>query len=135
MLVVKTLQELIELSQKKLLKPDIYRYLKNHLTEIRKCLEPYIDKTEPFSLEESGPFYILQSGDDLHSLESAGLNSCDDGMFGAIPEEIRKLRLDSATWYEIAITYNNDYLAYFYLNPENFKPDSQSLNQFIIKYQ
>lgn len=112
---------------------EILEFLKKRFSQIENAMRPYIVEKEQFTLAPNGPFYILEKGDVLTNLESAGLNACDKGLFGTIPEFINLIPY-TRCWYEIGIIYNNDYMPYFYINTALFPQHSKELNHFLKRY-
>ncbi len=121
MITITSLNILLNQDNQSRIKRELHAHLKQMIINIHKAMLPYLDKIPlyRFSLHDSGPLYILEPGDAINDLHEVGLNACDQGLFGCIPETVRKLRFDGSNWFEIAITYNNDYMPFFYLNPDN----------------
>lgn len=92
MRVIKTLGDIGLLRAAGTIEPQLLDEAAGMLAEIHGGLEEAAS-LEEFSLKDHGPIVILESGDNLRDLEEIGLNACDDGLLGAVPEWASLLEL------------------------------------------
>ena len=94
-------------------------YLQARFSELKKCLSG--DEEKEFNLQKFGYMVILEKSDDLRNLSEAGLNICDNGLFGDVPEKVCLIEIPGFSFYEIQTVYNNDYTMQFYLAAGEFE--------------
>ncbi|WDM22286.1 hypothetical protein [Paenibacillus polymyxa] len=84
------------------------KHIQEYFAQLRNSLH---DQDDPyFSLQPSGPIFILEAGDNLHDLSLVGFRREDDGLFGSYPEYVELFDLGSIQIYKIAVMNTNDYI-------------------------
>jgi len=86
--------------------------LTEHITGFFRQLEAELadDEESAFRLDQHGPIVLLEMGDDLRSLNFAGL-SCESGeFFRRAVEFVEKLDLGEVQAYRLAAMLDNDFV-------------------------
>lgn len=133
---IKTLSDLKTLQSEQNKPNPLPRLLLQHLEDsFNQLYEALSDGelVESFSLEDYGYFVILYPSDNLRDLRELGLNPETNGLLGSWPEYVEKLHLnDGSIWCKIAILYDNDYMMFFFLQPEDYDDEIQQwLENFV----
>ncbi|AET58448.1 hypothetical protein HPL003_08425 [Paenibacillus terrae HPL-003] len=84
------------------------KHIQEYFTQLR---DSFHNKDDPyFSLQPSGPIFILEAGDNLHDLSLVGFRREEDGLFGSCPEYVELYDLSNTQIYKIAVMNTNDYI-------------------------
>ncbi|MGM0601636.1 MAG: hypothetical protein ACQETH_17630 [Candidatus Rifleibacteriota bacterium] len=95
---------------------DLCSFLKQRLKELRYALlDAGMEAYEVTTLREFGYPVLIEPNDDLFDMEKIGLNKCDGGFFGCIPEVIEKLNFSNSSFYSVSVAYNNSFMLEFLL--------------------
>lgn len=114
--------------------PVFAEYLQARFNELKKCLEEFFEDEGEFNLKEFGHMVVLQKSDNLRDLSEVGLNACDNGFFGSIPEVVEEIEMPSFTVYQVSDCYNNDYMMLFYLPKGEFEAIYPELSDYFTKH-
>ncbi|KAF6627795.1 hypothetical protein [Paenibacillus polymyxa] len=107
MRIIQTQQDIDSL-QHSSLSPSFLKHIQEYFTQFRNSFH---DQDDPyFSLQPSGPIFILEAGDNLHDLTLVGFRREDDGLFGICPEYVELYDLGNTQIYKIAVMNTNDYI-------------------------
>lgn len=109
-------------------------YLQARFNELKKCLNEFFEEDGEFNLKEFGHMVVLEKSDDLRNLSEVGLNACDQGLFGDVPEEVCLIEGPDFSLYEIQTAYSNDYMMQFYLPVGVFEDLYPELKVYLKKW-
>ena len=103
----------------------IFVYIRKLFLHLHKCLEPQ-QPVHLFDLSELGYIVVLESGDDIRNLKEIGLSPEENGLLGAVPEAVTAKKLDDGQeFFQIELIFNNEYMMYLLLFPEDFDKEIQ----------
>lgn len=109
-------------------------YLEARFNELKICLEDHFDGEGEFNLKEFGHLVVLSPvTDNLNDLREVGLNSEENGLFGAIPEVVEEIIMPGFVAYQISIVYTNSYMMIFYLAKHEVE-NCPEFQEFLIKH-
>ena len=109
-------------------------YLQARFNELKKCLEEFFEEEGEFNLKEFGHMVILEKSDDLRNLSEVGLNACEQGLFGDVPEAVCLIECPDFSLYEVQTAYNNDYMMQFYLPVGEFEDLYPEFKAYLKKW-
>ncbi|MBO9600233.1 MAG: hypothetical protein J7559_20750 [Cohnella sp.] len=84
---------------------EYFRQLEIELADDEECL---------FRLDQHGPIVLLEAGDDIRSLNLAGLGSESDEVLRSAVEFVEKLDLGEVQAYRLAALLDNDFVVTFF---------------------
>lgn len=109
MRIIKTMGDIRLLKAAGALEPQLLDQAKRLLADIHAGLET-ATSIEEFTLRDTGPIVVIESGDNVRDLEEIGLNACDDGLLGAVPEWAELMELTGGLKvYNILVVLNDGY--------------------------
>lgn len=82
------------------------------------------------SLDDHGPIFLLEPGDNTRGLAPAGIPSHIGGLLGVIPEYVEEVNLDGEIFWKALVVLGNSYAPTYWI-PVGMDPE---LDQHLIKY-
>lgn len=93
---------------------DLLEALRENLVQnIAYLLELEPDEEE--SLEDHGPIFVLERGDNLKSIPAANLQARRGGLIKVIPEYVEEITLPCEEYWKALIIYNDSYAPTFWI--------------------
>mgnify|MGYP001211802903 CR=1 FL=1 len=124
MKVIQTFKDIGKLKQQGTQK-FLREYVQQLFFHLHKALEPRMP-AHLFDLKDYGYIAVLEAGDDIRNLSEIGLSAENDGLLGTVPEAVTaKILIDRRVLYQAEILYNNEYMMYVLLFPEDFDKQVQ----------
>ena len=119
MRTITKLSQLKNLKQENQYPPELIEHLEETFYHIFEQLAETGETLKDFSLEEHGPIYLHDDGDDLGDLSSVGLNPSENGLLGSHPESVTRKHFGPEVWFEILLVLNNEYCIILLVNEAN----------------
>jgi|GEM_PF-1203079 len=82
------------------------------------------------SLEDHGPIFFLEPGDNTRGMVLAGIPSRIGGLLGVIPEYVEEVTIDSKIYWKVLVVIGNSYAPTYWI-PVGMDPE---LDQHLSKY-
>ena len=82
------------------------------------------------SLEDHGPIFLLEPGDNPKGMAPAGIPSHIGGLLGVIPEYVEEVNLDGKTFWKALVVLGNSYAPTYWV-PIGMDPE---VDQHLAKY-
>ncbi|KAF0194363.1 MAG: Uncharacterized protein FD169_1832 [Bacillota bacterium] len=87
--------------------------------------------TDEVNLEDHGPIFLLEPGDNTRGMAPAGIPSHIGGLLGVIPEYVEEVTLDSKIFWKVLVVLGNSYAPTYWI-PVGMDPElDQHLNKYL----
>lgn len=128
MRIVCTDKDLKLLEQHNALHPSQLSALRNNLAQnLSWICEAILDE---MSLEDHGPIFLLEPGDNTRGMAPAGLPVRIGGLLGVIPEYVEEVELDSTLFWKALVVLTNGYAPTYWV-PVGMDPE---VDQHLANY-
>ena len=128
MRIICTDKDLQLLEQHNALTPNVLLFLKGNLAQnLSWICEAVPDQV---SLEDHGPIFLLEPGDNTRGMAPAGIPSHIGGLLGVIPECVEEVNVDSKIFWKALVVLGNSYAPTYWI-PVGMDPE---VDQHLAKY-
>ena len=115
------------LEQHKSLPPNQLAALRTNLTQNLSWICEAVPKE--VSLDDHGPIFLLEPGDNTRGMAPAGIPSHIGGLLGLIPEYVEEVNLDGKIFWKALVVLGNSYAPTYWI-PVGMDPE---LDQHLAK--
>ena len=128
MRIICTDKDLQVLEQYNALPPGQLSALQNNLAQSLSWICEAVPNE--VSLEDHGPIFLLEPGDNTRGMAPAGIPSRIGGLLGVIPEYVEEVKLDGKPFWKALVVLGNSYAPTYWV-PVGMDPE---VDQHLAKY-